>query len=77
MIVGLTRSTQGNITIDGLTRKKNEKNYLSKIGYMPDDFQFQQTVTAKETINFYAALKKSKAKSDKGSPRTSRLNRTY
>lgn len=60
MIVGLTRSTQGNITIDGLTRKKNEKNYLSKIGYMPDDFQFQQTVTAKETINFYAALKKVK-----------------
>lgn len=57
MIVGLTKMTKGSITLNGMTKKSHQKQYVKSIGYMPDDFQFQQAVTAKETIQFYAALK--------------------
>ena len=57
MIVGLTQTTKGEITLNGMTKKSHKKQYVKSIGYMPDDFQFQSAVTAKETIKFYADLK--------------------
>lgn len=57
LITGLTKPTTGKVTINGLSRTKNEKEFLTQIGYMPDDFQFQRSISAKETLNFYAKLK--------------------
>lgn len=57
MITGLIKPTTGTVTIDNLTIKQNKRAYHEKFGYMPDDFQFQPSLTAKETISFYARLK--------------------
>lgn len=58
MITGLIKPTTGVVTINDLQLKKNKQRFFSSFGYMPDDFQFQESISAKETINFYAKLKK-------------------
>ncbi len=58
LITGLTKPSTGQVTINGLSKAKNEKEFLTHIGYMPDDFQFQKAISAKETLTFYAKLKK-------------------
>lgn len=58
MIAGMIRPTSGKITLHGITWEKSRKQYASLVGYMPDDFNFGHALTAKETILFYAGLKK-------------------
>lgn len=58
IITGLIKPTSGTVTIDDITLKDNKRAYYEKFGYMPDDFQFQGSLTAKETLQFYARLKK-------------------
>jgi len=57
LIIGLTKETTGSVMINGLNKRKNRKQFLRQIGYMPDDFHFQKSMTTKETINFYARIK--------------------
>ncbi len=57
LIIGLLKPTTGTVTINGLNYKQHKKEFLRQFGYMPDDFQFQKYITAKETIRFYAKLK--------------------
>lgn len=57
LIIGLLKPTTGTVTINGLNYKQHKKEFLRQFGYMPDDFQFQKSITAKETIRFYAKLK--------------------
>lgn len=58
MIIGLIKPTTGQATINGLNRRKHKNEFLKQFSYMPDDFQFQKSITAKETIDFYAKIKK-------------------
>lgn len=57
LIIGLIKPTTGHVTINGLHRKKDNQQFLNEFGYMPDDFQFQKSMTTKETMNFYARIK--------------------
>lgn len=58
LIVGLLRPTTGQVVINGLTKTKHKAKFLEQFGYMPDDFLFHPELTAEETIQFYAELKK-------------------
>ena len=58
LIIGLLKPTTGTVTMNGYTYKQNKRKFIEQFGYMPDDFQFQKSITAKETIRFYAKLKK-------------------
>jgi len=57
LITGLMKPTTGHVTINGLNRRENKNDFSKQFGYMPDDFQFQKSMTAKETIRFYARIK--------------------
>lgn len=58
LLIGLLKPTTGTVTMNGYTYKQNKRKFIEQFGYMPDDFQFQKSITAKETILFYAKLKK-------------------
>lgn len=58
MITGLIKPTTGQVRINGIKNHKIKHDYAEQFGYMPDDFQFQKSMTAKETIQFYAQLKR-------------------
>lgn len=57
MIAGIGLPTAGTIRICGRTHKEDRKGYSSSMGYMPDDFNFGEALTALETLEFYAALR--------------------
>lgn len=57
MIAGILQPTSGTIKVCGVEWKRNRKTFAQKIGYMPDDFQFGQGLSAKETLYFYAGLR--------------------
>ncbi|WP_435925619.1 ABC transporter ATP-binding protein [Paenibacillus sp. DYY-L-2] len=58
MVAGILQPTSGEIVINGLQWKNNRKKYAEQIGYMPDDFQFPQGMTAQEILSFWASLRK-------------------
>lgn len=57
MLVGILRPTAGTIQLNGLTWEEQRVEYLQQIGYMPDHFSFSAGLTARETLEFYAALR--------------------
>lgn len=57
MIAGISQPTSGVIRVGGREWKRERKAFSSQIGYMPDDFSFGLRLSARETINFYAALR--------------------
>lgn len=57
MIAGISGITSGVIKLCGRTWREDRRAYSSSMGYMPDDFQFGQSLTAGETLEFYAALR--------------------
>lgn len=56
MIAGISRPSGGTIRINGLDWSRDRKVCASSIGYMPDDFQFGEALTAQETLRFYGSL---------------------
>src|SRR5699024_4601815 len=56
LITGLIQSTTGEVSINGYTKRQAKSEFINQFGYMPDDFEFQKSMTAKETIQFYARL---------------------
>ncbi|WP_201747449.1 ABC transporter ATP-binding protein [Brevibacillus sp. VP] len=58
MIVGITQPSEGDITVNGMSWKENRTEYSNQIGYMPDQFNFGNGLTARETLQFYASLRK-------------------
>lgn len=58
MVTGLTRPTTGSITINNIDWTKNRIEYAKQLGYMPDDFHFQQPLSVVEYLLFFASLKK-------------------
>ncbi|MBB3072798.1 ABC-type multidrug transport system ATPase subunit [Paenibacillus baekrokdamisoli] len=57
MIAGILQPSQGEIWVDGLRWMDNRKRYAELIGYMPDDYHFNQGLTAQETMTFWAKLR--------------------
>ncbi|TCT26334.1 ABC-type multidrug transport system ATPase subunit [Melghiribacillus thermohalophilus] len=58
MIAGIVEPTQGSILVDHLSWDKNRKEYAKKIGYMPDHFSLDISLTVRELLHYYARLKK-------------------
>ena len=56
-VIGLSKATTGTVTINGIEKRQDKQAFAHQFGYMPDDFQFQETLSARETIHFYARLK--------------------
>ncbi|MDF2936020.1 MAG: yxlF 1 [Paenibacillaceae bacterium] len=57
IVAGISEPTSGTVRLGGRTWKEDRKGCSSILGYMPDDFQFGQALTAGETLEFYAALR--------------------
>lgn len=57
MTAGIIQPTSGKLSVNGLEHRKKRKEYAESIGYMPDDFHFQQPLSALELLTFYAELK--------------------
>ncbi|MBU5351510.1 heme ABC exporter ATP-binding protein CcmA [Paenibacillus silvae] len=58
MLAGILRPTSGEITVNSLRWAQDRKRYAHQIGYMPDDYQFSQGLTAEEALLFWASLRK-------------------
>lgn len=57
LITGLLKPTSGQIKFNITPDDKSKKAVVHRMGYMPDNFNFQPNLTAKEIIRFYAAIK--------------------
>ncbi|HLR40067.1 MAG TPA: ABC transporter ATP-binding protein [Virgibacillus sp.] len=57
LLIGLLKPTTGSVTMHELDGGIKRKKYTEQIGYMPDHFTFQKSLTLQETIQFYATLK--------------------
>lgn len=57
MIAGISRPSGGSIRINGMDWTRRRKECARSIGYMPDDFQFGDALTALETLRFYGSLR--------------------
>lgn len=57
MLVGVDRPTSGSVKINGVDSVRQSMKDTTPIGYMPDDYQFGQVLTAKESLLFFAKLK--------------------
>jgi Cu-processing system ATP-binding protein len=58
MIAGILQPTSGEVTVNNLRWSKERKHFSQQIGYMPDDYHFNQGLTAEEVLTFWAALRK-------------------
>jgi ABC-type multidrug transport system ATPase subunit len=58
IIAGISLPTAGSVKVDGIAWSKNRGAYAERIGYMPDDFRFGESLTALETLRFYASLRR-------------------
>lgn len=57
MIAGILLPSGGTVQLRGIRSGRNQRAYTDQLGYMPDDFQFGYSLTAAETLEFYAALR--------------------
>ncbi|MGO4528157.1 heme ABC exporter ATP-binding protein CcmA [Paenibacillus amylolyticus] len=58
MLAGILRPTSGEIMVNNVRWSQDRKRYANQIGYMPDDYQFSQGLTAEEVLSFWASLRK-------------------
>lgn len=58
LIAGISAPTEGTVLINNIDILKNRKQYVSLIGYMPDEFFAQETLTVTEFLEFYASFRK-------------------
>jgi ABC-2 type transport system ATP-binding protein len=59
IVAGTSHPSEGKVLVDNVDLLQNRKAYVSKIGYMPDEFIAQETMTVTEFLTFYAKLRKS------------------
>src|SRR5699024_750975 len=55
-VVGLSKETTGTVTINAIDKRQDKQAFAQQFGYMPEVFQFQETLSARETIHFYARM---------------------
>lgn len=52
MVAGIIQPSVGEISVSGLYWHKSRKQFSKQIGYMPDDYQFNQGLSAEEALTF-------------------------
>ena len=57
MVATVTRPTAGRITFDGRDVLREPDAVRRRLGYLPQDFGVYDTLTAEETLTYFAALK--------------------
>jgi ABC-type multidrug transport system ATPase subunit len=57
IMTGIMQPSQGTIRIQGLEWRNSRRDYANQIGYMPDDYRFSNSLTARETLAFWASLR--------------------
>lgn len=57
MICGLTPPTDGSILVQGVKADTNSGSYLSKIGYLPQNFGYYPNFSAIDYLRYMAAIK--------------------
>ncbi|WP_379967885.1 ABC transporter ATP-binding protein [Ectobacillus sp. sgz5001026] len=60
MLAGLALPSTGSIHLYDMDVSKQRKQYVSHIGYMPDDFSAQEMLSVEEFLNFYAHFRQVK-----------------
>ncbi|WP_426980461.1 ABC transporter ATP-binding protein [Bacillus pseudomycoides] len=58
ILAGISSPTSGTVRLQDIELHKNRRRYVAEIGYMPDDFHAQQSMTVQEFLSFYAAFRK-------------------
>jgi ABC-2 type transport system ATP-binding protein len=58
IIAGISDPGEGTVRIDGIDLKINRNKYVSSLGYMPDEFFAQETMTVTEFLTFYGKFRK-------------------
>ncbi|MGG3563747.1 ABC transporter ATP-binding protein [Neobacillus rhizosphaerae] len=58
ILAGISSPGDGTVIINNVDLMKDRKNYVSLIGYMPDEFFAQETMTVKEFLTFYGNFRK-------------------
>ncbi len=57
IIAGISSPEGGTVSIDQIDLCKDRKKYVSSIGYMPDEFFAQETMTVWEFLTFYGTFR--------------------
>ncbi|QHW35412.1 ABC transporter ATP-binding protein (plasmid) [Paenibacillus rhizovicinus] len=58
MIAGILQQSSGDITVNGLSWKRDRYRYAEVIGYMPDNYRFGGGLSAEEHLAFWSKLRK-------------------
>ncbi|MED0655418.1 ABC transporter ATP-binding protein [Geobacillus sp. C56-T2] len=58
ILAGVLPPTDGTVTLHGVSLRREREQYLSYIGYMPDEFQAPSMMTVWEFLSHYASLRK-------------------
>jgi ABC-type multidrug transport system ATPase subunit len=56
ILATLLEPTEGEVTIDGLDLRRDRASIRELLGYMPQEFGFYPTLTACETLDYFALL---------------------
>lgn len=58
ILAGISSPRDGTVIINNVDLMRDRKKYVSLIGYMPDEFFAQETMTVKEFLTFYGNFRK-------------------
>lgn len=58
IIARILSPSSGTVLLNNISLRQNRKSYVEQIGYMPDDFHADPSMTVKEFLLFYASLRK-------------------
>lgn len=58
ILAGISVPEEGNVYLGDVNPKSKRKEYLQQIGFMPDDYRAQDTLSVKEFLQFYASIRR-------------------
>lgn len=58
IVAGISLPKEGNVYLAETNPNLKRKEYLSQIGFMPDDYRAQDTLSVKEFLWFYASIRR-------------------
>ncbi|WP_066314843.1 ABC transporter ATP-binding protein [Bacillus sp. FJAT-29814] len=62
IVAGISAPSSGTVKLTGVDLHTDRKNYISAIGYMPDEFFAQEMLTVAEFLTFYGRFRNVPAK---------------
>lgn len=58
ILAGISDPDAGNVYLGDVNPNSKRKEYLQQIGFMPDDYRAQDTLSVKEFLQFYASIRR-------------------